>query len=1231
MAGRRRKSTEQQTLTDALQPVVRGLVDDMRVRLADDLDKTAEWKTTHAALKESQRTGATWADWLEDQLTQAAVGWVLTSVFVRFCEDNDLLGSHQRWISGPDADGRRRAVDEQDRFFSANLDQSFRGYLRHAFSQLERSPAAAPLVGEHAGIHIAEPSDDAAQRLVDFWRQADAENATVWSLRDPALDTRFLGDMYQDLSEYAKKKYALLQTPEFVEEFILDRTLSPALKERSPRLPSVDAEGRTGAVDFKIIDPTCGSGHFLLGAFHRMLDYWRTEAPGVEATEQVRLALSSIHGVDINPFAVAIAQFRLMVAALQATGGSRLLNVPELPLQVYAGDSLLWSEDTKSRTGLNLGDDYDPDKITSGAVLTTEDEESLRRVLRRGQYDVVVGNPPYITVKDRALNRRYREIYGYCKGTYAFTVPFMEQFHALARRGRLDSAEAGWIGQITSNSFMAREFGVPLIEEFFERIDLREVIDTSGAYIPGHGTPTVTVISRNRPIEIKTRRGARYVRAVLGIQGERGTPEDPAQGLVWRSMVEHIEMPGYEDQWVSVVDLPRDLLSVHPWSLQGGAATTVSQQLKTAPAKLASTLGRPIGFASFPGADDAFFAPRSALGAAGIDDKYVRGLVVGEVVREWIIRPEQFAFAPYDEKFELVALDRSTHWYRWSWRNRRVLQGVTGFEKETRTSDEDGWWGWYRWVAERYRTELSIAFAEVATHNHFVLDRGGKVFKQTAPVIKLPEGSSEDEHFELLGMLNSSTACFWLKQNCFGKGLGGVNQESRHEVFDEFYQFSGTRLSGFPLASDSPLGRTKWIDELAQKLAAVEPAALLESSSPSAELFARGEAEWERIRGLMVAEQEELDWQVYHLYGFTDTDLSLPVGEVPELALGERTFEIALARRVQAGEAETAWFSRHRSTPVTEIPAHLPAGYRNAVQQRLDLIAEDRSLELLERPEYKRRWSSVPWADRVRSALESWILDRLESPELWKDPNGYPQPQSVRQLAAKVDTDPRLSGVAEALELWSAKRQAGVLTNLVALLADEAVPYLAALRLKDSGLRKFAEWQGTWDAQRAEDRGEITTAQVPVPPKYASADFRKASYWQARGKLDVPKERFIAYPGASGPDDPTAMLGWAGWDHAEQGIALVSLYDDRKDDTDPAQLVPLVAGLAELMPWIRQWHSGMDAHSGIDWADYLAGQLTTLAERSGVAIADLPDWRPAPATRGRRRVAAAATTPGKES
>ena len=124
----------------------------------------------------------------------------------------------------------------------------------------------------------------------------------------------------------------------------------------------------------------------------------------------------------------------------------------------------------------------------------TEDGPLLLTMLEEGRYDVVVGNPPYITVKDKALNKVYRAKFAdVCKGTYALTVPFMAQFFALAKRGE----RAGWVGQITSNSFMKREFGSKLIEDFLARQDLRLVADTSGAYIPGHGTPTVIIVGRN--------------------------------------------------------------------------------------------------------------------------------------------------------------------------------------------------------------------------------------------------------------------------------------------------------------------------------------------------------------------------------------------------------------------------------------------------------------------------------------------------------------------------------------------------------------------------------------------------------------------------------------------------------------------------------------------------------------------------------------------------------------
>jgi len=176
----------------------------------------------------------------------------------------------------------------------------------------------------------------------------------------------------------------------------------------------------------------------------------------------------------------------------------------------------------------------------------------------------------------------------------------------------------------------------------------------------------------------------------------------------------------------------------------------------------------------------------------------------------------------------------------------------------------------------------------------------------------------------------------------------------------------------------------------------------------------------------------------------------------------------------------------------------------------------------------------------------------------------------------------------------------------------------AALRLKDSGLRKFAEWQRTWALQRREDAG-VPVGVIPVPPKYTTADFRKQSFWSARGKLDVPKERFIAYPGAGRETDRTPLLGWAGWDHAQQSLALATIIQQRQaEGADDATLIPLVAGMAELQPWVEQWHSAIDPVFGVSPAEFCAEQLRLHSLELRVTRDDLAAWRPTPTTRGRR-------------
>lgn len=1185
-------------LTADLKPQLALLVEDMRVELAADAERTAAWKAEHHDACRQKRTAASWTDYVEDCLVQAAVGWLLTSVFVRFCEDNLLLGPTSVWISGPTATLRAQALDAEDHFYRAERGEqqgtrSYREWLEQSFAALRANPGTASLVDDHAAIDLISPSSYAVEQLLSYWRRTDENGDLVWRFDDPELTTRFLGDLYQDLSDYAKKKYALLQTPEFVEEFILDRTMEPALAERP-------LEG------FTLIDPTCGSGHFLLGAFGRLVRRWEEAAPGMERRARVDKALASVHGVDINPFAVAIAKFRLIVAAMKASGDTDLVHVPRYTLNLATGDSLLHGPERGGAQALDYGDqNVDKDAVASGFVYTTEDRAKLAELLTLGQYDAVVGNPPYITVSDKALNARYRERFNYCKGTYALTVPFMERFFTLAKRGD----RPGWVGQITSNSFMKREFGVPIIEEYLAKKDLKLVADTSGAYIPGHGTPTVILVGRNRE-------SSEDVRAVLGIQGEPGAPDNAAKGKVWSSIVEHVDEPGFEDQWISVVDLPRNNLESHPWSLAGGGAVETLSVIEAAGQGNLSDRVSAIGRTTVVGEDGAWVHPRSNVQRLRNRVQF-REFVTGETVRDFRVSETDFVVNPYSDAINSSCVPGDSETVRFLWPSRTILQNRVIFQK---TLAERGmpWWVHLESYSDKLRTPLSITFAEVATHNHFVLDRGGRVFKQTAPVIKLPEEATEDDHLRLLGVLNSSTACFWIKQNCFNKGNGGIGGGIGDEKWEPRYQINGTTLLDFPLPQHLPLDSVSVLDGLAREASRVEAAAALEAHGPSHSAVKAAQSKCETLRANMIRDQENLDWEVYQLYGLIDENLNLPESNSgPGLALGERAFEIALARRVAAGEAETEWFNRHGSAPITGIPSHWPSEYRDLVQRRLDAIETNPYIRLLERPEYKRRWAGESWDIKLQRALRDWLLDRIENPSLWTNPQGLPQPKSVGEIAGVVGRDPEFI---DALDMWAGHKDAPVTATLEKLLADQTVPYLAAHRYKDSGLRKRAEWERVWDMQRDEDAGLISATDIPVPPKYTTADFRKTSYWSHRGKLDVPKERFILYPDAGRETDPTPLLGWAGWDHAQQGLALATIYAMRESEgVDREKLVPVVAGIAEVLPWVKQWHSGLDPNLGVDMHEYLNGQLQEKAQAIGIPVSELGQWRPPAPVRGRKK------------
>jgi hypothetical protein len=429
----------------------------------------------------------------------------------------------------------------------------------------------------------------------------------------------------------------------------------------------------------------------------------------------------------------------------------------------------------------------------------------------------------------------------------------------------------------------------------------------------------------------------------------------------------------------------------------------------------------------------------------------------------------------------------------------------------------------------------------------------------------------------------------------------------------------------------------------------------------------------------MISLQEELDWRCYHLYGLIVSELEHPAP--PPLLLGERAFEIAMARRLEPNTQESVWFSRHGSTPIIDLPTHWPTDYRAIVERRIALIESNATIGLIERPEFKRRWSSEPWEDLEQVALRNWLLNRLEGPRYW--PLNDQRVTSCHALADIGRRDPNLLAVAA---LYIGRDDFDLDALVVELVSKESVPILPVLRYSETGRRKRADWEATWEMQREEDaidaalvaqrdtflreawarensrrndetadafasrmaiglsdalggnaadraiaaeaarRKHDQVGTVPVPPKYKSTDFLSSDFWRLRGGLDVPKERFVSLLHCARDADGSLPVLWAGYDHLARAKAIAAYFVDRKDTDgwDAPRLAPLLAGLLELVPWLRQWHNHLDPETGVHLGDYFAEFVEEEARSLGLTLAELCAWTPpAPVRRPRGRKAAA--------
>lgn len=180
---------------------------------------------------------------------------------------------------------------------------------------------------------------------------------TLWRLYQfNYLPIELISHIYEDFlaDENGKKKKGVVYTPPYLVQFLIDRCMS--LNDPKEQ--------------FKVLDPACGSGIFLVGAFKRMIQWWRIRNDWQKPTkddidELKRLLKENIYGCDLEEEAVRLTYFSLGLALLDALS----------PKEIW-----------KNVQFDNLIDQ----NLFSGDFFKTLHEQKLT-----GDFDLVIGNPPF--------------------------------------------------------------------------------------------------------------------------------------------------------------------------------------------------------------------------------------------------------------------------------------------------------------------------------------------------------------------------------------------------------------------------------------------------------------------------------------------------------------------------------------------------------------------------------------------------------------------------------------------------------------------------------------------------------------------------------------------------------------------------------------------------------------------------------------------------------------------
>lgn len=218
-----------------------------------------------------------------------------------------------------------------------------------------------------------------------------------------------------ELKPEVRKAGGVYYTPEYIVDYIVENTVGEKIKGKTPK----------EIANIKIVDPACGSGSFLIGAYKYLLNYhreyyskqgkkkflasarrWRgskedaiTEDGELALWVKKQILINNIFGVDIDSNAVEVAKLSLLLKCMENETPASIMNnqslfneraLPSLDENIKCGNSLIGNDFYSGGDSLNI------DIETQYKINCFDWEREFSSIFKSGGFDIVIGNPPYV-------------------------------------------------------------------------------------------------------------------------------------------------------------------------------------------------------------------------------------------------------------------------------------------------------------------------------------------------------------------------------------------------------------------------------------------------------------------------------------------------------------------------------------------------------------------------------------------------------------------------------------------------------------------------------------------------------------------------------------------------------------------------------------------------------------------------------------------------------------------